>query len=151
MRCSRRAGFHGGSKLITAEAARRFSPTPPASVERNTLHSASRRNFSMRAPRFREGTPPCRETNPIPSLFSSSPARWVMRSYSLKTATLRPSSITNSMTPTGFATCLAVVSSIRNQKSAKQANEHQNNEHETGDQKEDTLAHPCQGDRKRGA
>src|ERR1017187_8284046 len=45
------------------------------------------------------------------------------------------------MTPTGFATCLAVVSSIRNQKSAKQANEHQNNEHETGDQKEDSLAH----------
>ena len=29
-------GFQGGSKLMTAEAACRLSPTPPASVERNT-------------------------------------------------------------------------------------------------------------------
>src|ERR1039457_3270979 len=49
------------------------------------------------------------------------------------------------MTPTGFATCLAVVSSVRNQEPAKHADEHQNNEHERGDQKEDTLAHRVQG------
>jgi len=45
----------------------KIQPTPPASVERNALQSASRRKFSMSAPRFREGTPPCRETNRSPA------------------------------------------------------------------------------------
>src|ERR1700737_1738231 len=58
IRCSSRAGFHGGSKLTTAEADCRFRPTPPASVERNTLHAGSSRNFAMSLPRWREGTPP---------------------------------------------------------------------------------------------
>ena len=44
------------------------------------------------------------------------------------------------MTLTGFATCLAVFSSIRNQESAKHANEHQDNDHGTGEEEEDTYA-----------
>ena len=44
------------------------------------------------------------------------------------------------MTPTGFATFLAVFSSIRNQESAKHANEHQDNDHGTGEEKDDTQA-----------
>jgi len=53
MRCSSRAGFHGGSKFTTTEAACRLRPTPPASVERKTLQAGSLRNFSIKAPRWR--------------------------------------------------------------------------------------------------
>ena len=35
MRCSSTAGFHGRSMFSTTEACCRFSPTPPASVDRN--------------------------------------------------------------------------------------------------------------------
>ena len=69
--CSSRAGFHGGSKLITAEADWRLRPTPPASVERKTMQSGSSRNRAIRSPRFGVGTPPCRETYSIPSSSSS--------------------------------------------------------------------------------
>ena len=96
MRCSNRAGFQGGSKLMTADADWRLRPTPPASVDRKTMQLGSSRKRSISAPRLGEGTPPCRETKSIPSLASSSPARRVIRSYSLKTTTFRPSSTASS-------------------------------------------------------
>ena len=55
MRCSSTAGFHGRSMFTSVEACCRFRPVLPASVDRNTRHAGSLRNWSTSAVRFSDG------------------------------------------------------------------------------------------------
>jgi hypothetical protein len=61
MRCSSLAGFQGRSTFTTALAARRFNPTLPLPVERNSLHAKSCLKRMISAPallQYRAGGAP---------------------------------------------------------------------------------------------
>jgi len=90
MRCSSTAGFHGRSRLMTMLPACKFNPTPPASVDRNILHSGSSKNRSTSIPRFLDGTSPVSFTHPILDFSSTGSVKANMVDHWLKMIALRP-------------------------------------------------------------
>ena len=90
LRCSSTAGFQGTSRLTSTAPLCRLSPTPPASVDRNTCTASSSRNRSISSPRLAVGTPPCRRTQPRPRRAIRASAICVIRSHWEKTTALSP-------------------------------------------------------------
>ena len=69
MRCSSFAGFHGRSRLITALAVCRLSPTLPLSVDRNSRHSGSCLKRAISARRRSCGTEPVCQATSSPQIL----------------------------------------------------------------------------------
>ena len=89
IRCSSTAGFHGRSMFSTTEACCKFSPTPPASVDRNARQFGSSRKRSIRSLRFgRRNAAVEQDVLPLPARRAGAAAARAFRSHWLKTTAL---------------------------------------------------------------
>src|SRR6266581_3777025 len=95
MRCSKTAGFHGRSTLITVFAACKFKPVEPAFVVRNRRHSGLLWNSYTNPCLSFCGTEPSRRTNRRRRFFRRDSVRSSILVHSEKSSTLRFSSEEN--------------------------------------------------------